>query len=39
MRIAEMNWMEVEEYRRHDDRVVLPLGSTEQHTHLSPATD
>lgn len=39
MRIAEMNWMQVEEYLRRDDRAVMPLGSTEQHAYLSLATD
>ena len=39
MRAAEMNWMQVEEYLRHEDRVVLPIGSTEQHAYLSLATD
>jgi creatinine amidohydrolase len=39
VRAAEMNWMQVEEYLRHDDRAVLPIGSTEQHAYLSLATD
>lgn len=39
MRIADLNWMQVEEYLRRDDRIVLPLGSTEQHAYLSLATD
>src|SRR3954470_13805537 len=39
MRIADMNWMMVEEYLRQDDRCVLPLGSTEQHAYLSLAVD
>ena len=39
MRIADLNWMQVEEYLRHDDRIVLPLGPTEQHAYLSLATD
>ena len=39
MRIADMNWMQVEGYLRRDDRAVLPLGSTEQHAYLSLATD
>jgi creatinine amidohydrolase len=39
MRIAEMNWMQVEAYLQRDDRAVLPLGSTEQHSYLSLATD
>ncbi len=39
MRIADMNWMQVEKYLEHDDRAVIPLGSTEQHAYLSLATD
>ena len=39
MRIADMNWMMVEEYLRRDDRCVLPLGSTEQHAYLSLSVD
>ncbi len=39
MRISEMNWMQVEEYLKRDDRAVLPLGSTEQHAYLSLAVD
>jgi creatinine amidohydrolase len=39
MRISEMNWMMVEEYLRRDNRVVLPLGCTEQHAYLSLTTD
>jgi creatinine amidohydrolase len=31
--------MQVEEYLEHDDRAVLPVGSTEQHAYLSLATD
>lgn len=34
-----MNWMQVEEYLRHDDRAVLPIGSTEQHSYLSLSVD
>ena len=34
-----MNWMQVEAYLAHDDRAVLPLGSTEQHSHLSLSVD
>ena len=39
VRLADRNWMQVEEYLRRDDRVVLPIGSTEQHAYLSLATD
>jgi creatinine amidohydrolase len=39
MRVADMNWMQVEEHLRTDDRCVLPIGSTEQHAYLSLATD
>lgn len=39
MRIAEMDWRMVEDWVRHDDRCILPIGSTEQHAGLSLATD
>lgn len=39
MRIAEMNWMQVEAHAKRDDRAVLPIGSTEQHAYLSLAVD
>ena len=39
MRIADLNWMQLESYLERDDRIVLPLGSTEQHGYLSLATD
>jgi creatinine amidohydrolase len=38
-RIRDLNWMQVGEYLEHDDRIVLPLGSTEQHAYLSLETD
>src|ERR687883_2764 len=31
--------MQLEEYLARDDRILLPLGSTEQHAYLSLATD
>jgi creatinine amidohydrolase len=39
VRIRDCNWMQVEEYLRRDDRIVLPIGSTEQHGYLSLETD
>lgn len=39
VRIADMNWMQVERYLQHDDRAVLPLGSTEQHSYLRLTVD
>jgi len=39
MRIADMNWMQVEAYLAADDRCVLPIGSTEQHAQLSLCVD
>jgi creatinine amidohydrolase len=39
VRIRDLNWMQLEEYLRHDDRIVLPVGSTEQHAYLSLETD
>ena len=38
-RIRDCNWMQVAEYLERDDRIVLPLGSTEQHGYLSLETD
>jgi creatinine amidohydrolase len=39
VRIRELNWIQVEEYLSHDDRIALPVGSTEQHAYLSLETD
>ncbi|PSC02826.1 creatininase [Alsobacter soli] len=39
MRISDMNWMQVEDYLKRDDRAVVPLGSTEQHAYLSLSVD
>ena len=39
MKIAEMNWLQVESYLRNDDRTIVPLGSTEQHSYLSLSVD
>jgi len=34
-----MNWRQVESWLAHDDRAILPLGSTEQHADLSLSVD
>jgi creatinine amidohydrolase len=39
MHLSSLNWQQVEEYLKHDDRCVLPIGSTEQHAFLSLSTD
>ncbi len=39
MRVSELNWMQLERRLEHDDRIVLPVGTTEQHAYLSLATD
>jgi creatinine amidohydrolase len=39
VKIYDLNWMQVEAYLERDDRVVLPIGSTEQHAYLSVGTD
>ncbi|WP_457302570.1 creatininase family protein [Phyllobacterium sp. P5_D12] len=39
MKVSQANWQQIEEYLRSDDRAVLPLGSTEQHAHLSLSVD
>jgi creatinine amidohydrolase len=39
VRIRDLNWMQVEAYLKRDDRIALPVGSTEQHAYLSLETD
>ena len=39
MKISDMSWSDVEAYLGTDDRAIVPLGSTEQHAHLSLAVD
>src|SRR5256885_11151280 len=39
VRIRDLNWMQLEAYLVGDDRIVLPVGSTEQHAYLSLETD
>ena len=39
MRLGEMNWMEIEAYLKKDNRIMLVLGSTEQHGYLSTLAD
>jgi creatinine amidohydrolase len=39
VRVRDLNWFQLEEYLRGDDRIELPIGSTEQHAHLSLETD
>jgi creatinine amidohydrolase len=38
--MAELSWMEMQEYLARDQRVILPLGATEEHgRHLGLGTD
>lgn len=39
MRLAELNWMEIEAYLKNENRLILVLGSTEQHGYLSVGAD
>jgi len=39
MRIEDVNWMDVEEYLKHDDRLMLVVGACEQHGYLSLLSD
>lgn len=39
MRIADLNWFDVESYLKEDDRLILVLGACEQHGYLSLLTD
>jgi len=38
--ISDMSWSEAQEYLKHDNRVILPLGAVEEHgRHLGLGTD
>ncbi|MBP9040266.1 MAG: creatininase family protein [Anaerolineaceae bacterium] len=39
MRLGELNWMEIEEYLKKDNRLMLVLGATEQHGYISVMAD
>jgi creatinine amidohydrolase len=39
MRIEDLNWMDVEEYLKHDNRLMLVVGACEQHGYLSLLSD
>jgi len=39
MRFSDLNWFDVENYLEYDDRLMLVLGSCEQHGYLSLLTD
>src|SRR5512142_1807942 len=39
MRLDELNWMDVEQYLKHEDRIMLVLGACEQHGYLSLLSD
>jgi creatinine amidohydrolase len=39
VRIVDLNWMQLEAHLERDDRIVLPLGSVEQHAYLSLGVD
>lgn len=39
MRFADLNWFDVENYLEQDDRLMLVIGSCEQHGYLSLLTD
>jgi len=39
MRIEDLNWMDVENYLKQDDRLILVIGACEQHGYLSLLTD
>jgi creatinine amidohydrolase len=39
MRLAELNWMEIETYLKKEDRLLLVLGATEQHGYISIGAD
>ena len=39
MRFEDLNWMNIQSYLEKDDRVMIVLGTTEQHAYLSLLTD
>jgi len=39
MRFEELNWLDIENYLKNDNRLILVLGSCEQHGYLSLLTD
>lgn len=39
MRLADLNWIDVERYLAQDNRILLITGATEQHAYLSLLTD
>ncbi len=39
MRFNDFNWMDVQGYLQTDNRIILTLGATEQHSYLSLLTD
>jgi creatinine amidohydrolase len=39
MRLDDLNWMDVENYLKTDDRLMLVLGACEEHGYLSLLTD
>jgi creatinine amidohydrolase len=39
MQFRDLNWMDVERYLQQDDRILLVIGSTEQHSYMSLAAD
>lgn len=39
MRFEDLNWMDVENYLKQDDRLLIVLGACEQHGYLSLLTD
>ena len=39
MRYEELNWLDVENYLKTDDRLMIVLGACEEHGYLSLLTD
>ena len=39
MNFSDLNWFDVEKYLESDDRLIMVVGSCEQHGYLSLLTD
>jgi len=39
MRFEDLNWFDIENYLKRDDRLIMVIGACEQHAYLSLLTD
>ncbi len=39
MNLGDLSWMEVEQYLKNEDRIMVVLGAIEQHGYIQPEAD